>query len=59
MAADAAILENRSAWKPFMDRYVADSTDVWGGSQQAQCIAAVMRSSAPNASATKFREFYT
>lgn len=40
-----------------MRRYVANSTSIWSGSQQAQCIAAIMRSADPN---TKdYDTFYT
>jgi hypothetical protein len=57
MSAVDALLRNSSAWVPFMEEWVQNTTNVWGGSQQAQSLPGIARSADPSAS-SPFFDFY-
>lgn len=48
MTAVHALLWNESAWAPWMETYLVNTTNVWGGSQQAQCLPGIARSADPS-----------
>lgn len=57
MAAEEALLDNRSAWLPFMNKNLRDSDGIWSGSQQAQGIAAIIQSASPAVATEQYAGF--
>ena len=57
MSAESALLDNAAGWGPFMDINIATSKNIWGGSQQAQGLFALMRSARPADAVGRYGNF--